>query len=94
MHHEVETQLVQLLTKMGYSSDQLVPTTRFMDDLHLDWLGQVRVVEHLEQHFGIDIPDRDLHAMRTLQDAATSVEQQLHASCSPYQRLKGFLGRR
>jgi len=94
MCHEIQQQVIALLVEQGYSPGQLTPATRFAEDLQLDWLRQLRLVERLEQYFGIDIAGSERQKLWTLRDACASVEHHLLGNQAPFAQLLSLLSLR
>jgi acyl carrier protein len=58
----------------GGDLKQLTPAARLVEDLHLNELQQVRLMLALEQRFNLEISDRDVEGIRTIQQLVDWVE--------------------
>jgi acyl carrier protein len=45
------------LIGIGHSADEIVPESRFIEDLGLDSLDSVELIMAVEEEFGIEVPD-------------------------------------
>lgn len=57
------------------SEDEIMPESKFVDDLNADSLEVVELIMALEDEFGLSIPDEDAEKLETVQDALTYIEQ-------------------
>ncbi len=60
--------------ELGRKEEEVTPSSSFTEDLGADSLDVVQVVMALEDEFGIDIPDEDVEAMRTVQNAVDYIK--------------------
>lgn len=72
---EVEAKVKELVTKsLKLPEDKVQLESSFVDDLQADSLDIVELVMALEDEFGIEIPDKDAQAIKTVQDAVTYIQ--------------------
>ena len=55
--------------------DRIKMETSFVDDLSLDSLDIVELMMKMEDEFGIEIPEEDAEALKTVQDVVNYIEK-------------------
>jgi len=76
MADDIENKVKELIcTQLEVSSEQLTPSTSFIDDLKADSLAVVELVLALEQEFKITIPEEDTERIKTVGDAIGYIKQ-------------------
>jgi acyl carrier protein len=77
---DIEAKVKDLISQqLEVSSEQLVPTASFIDDLKADSLAVVELVLALEQEFGIEIPEEDTERIKTVGDAISYIKDHAKA---------------
>ena len=77
---DIEAKVKELISQqLEVSSEQLVPTASFIDDLKADSLAVVELVLALEQEFGIEIPEEDTERIKTVGDAISYIKDHAKA---------------
>jgi acyl carrier protein len=72
----VEERVKQIIVEqLGVDEAEVTPSASFVDDLGADSLDTVELVMAFEEAFEIEIPDEDAEKIRTVQDAATYINQ-------------------
>lgn len=73
----VDLQKVQQLLAMACPKEpeEITPEKHLVSDLELDSFGLMEMVMSFEDEFGIEIPDRDLRLLDTVQDVLTYLEE-------------------
>ncbi len=66
--------------RLGVEHASLVPEANLLDDLGADSLDVVELVMALEEEFGIEVPDEDVEAIRTIGDIVQYVGSRVEAS--------------
>jgi acyl carrier protein len=74
---EILTGIKEHLTTRGVDPGSVTFEADLADDLDLDSLDTVELTLGLEERFGIEIPDSDLEAVRTVSDAVDLIEAKL-----------------
>ncbi len=64
-----------IIDQLGVDEAQVKPEASFIDDLGADSLDTVELVMALEEEFGLEIPDEQAEAIKTVGDAIQYVEQ-------------------
>ena len=65
-----------IVDQLGVSSDEVVPSASFVDDLGADSLDLVELIMVFEEEFGQEIPDEDAETIQTVQDAVNYISKQ------------------
>ncbi len=66
---EIEQQVVATLHRtFGIAIDQLVPTARLVQDLHLDSIDAIDLAVQIEEQLGVKPKGDDLRKLLTIQD--------------------------
>jgi acyl carrier protein len=68
-----------IVDQLGVSSDEVVPSASFVDDLGADSLDLVELIMVFEEEFGQEIPDEDAETIQTVQDAVNYISKQAPA---------------
>ena len=72
---EIDTKVREIICQqLEVSSEQLKPSSSFVDDLKADSLAVVELVLALEQEFKMEIPEEDTEQIKTVGDALTYVK--------------------
>jgi acyl carrier protein len=74
---EILSGIKEHLTTRGVDAGSVTFQADLADDLDLDSLDTVELTLGLEERFGIEIPDSDLEAVRTVSDAVDLIEAKL-----------------
>ncbi len=61
-------------------AEQIAVETSFVDDLKADSLDLVELIMAFEDEYGVEIPDEDSQAIRTVDDAIRYIGQKLGAA--------------
>jgi acyl carrier protein len=69
-----------LIEELGVKREQLTPEARIEGDLGADSLDIVEIIMHVEEHFGLDIPDEDAERVSTVGDLMRMLGERLHAA--------------
>jgi len=65
----VAKQVKQILAEqLDLDAEEIKETALLTDDLGIDSFGSIEIVYHLEDRFGIEIPDSDLANVKTVED--------------------------
>ena len=59
----------------GVPADEVTPEKSFVDDLDIDSLSMVEIAVAAQDKFGVEIPDDQLKALKTVQDVVTFVSK-------------------
>lgn len=59
----------------GIEENKITPGATLLGDLDLDSLDTMELTLQMEERFGIEIPDQDLEALETVQDAVVLIEK-------------------
>ena len=72
----VELERVQQLLAMASPKEieEITPEKHLISDLEMDWFGLMEVVMAFEDEFGVEIPDRDLRLLDTVEDVLIYLE--------------------
>ena len=63
--------------RIAHDADELEPEAQILHDLGADSLDVVELVMALEEAFGIEIPDQDVDALRTVGDVESYLAKRL-----------------
>lgn len=66
-----------LSESLGVAADRITPEARLIEDLEIDSLDRIELVFALESAFGIEIPDSEIAAVRTVGDISDRIEAAL-----------------
>jgi len=73
--NDVEMRVKQILReRLDVADEQLVPSARLKEDLGADSLELAEIVMHLEEAFGIEIPDEDVANTAAVQQVIDYVQ--------------------
>lgn len=76
----VEERVTKIIVEeLGVTEDQVKPEAKFIDDLGADSLDIVELIMHLEEEFGIDIPDEDSEKIQTVGNAIDYLNEKVEA---------------
>lgn len=74
----VESRLHTLIVEqLGVNLEEITPTASFIDDLGADSLDVVELALAIENEFEIEIDDRDMEEMRTVEEVIEYVERRV-----------------
>lgn len=71
---EMEKIIAVVAEQLGVNAEELTPETSFKEDLNADSLDLFQIIMSLEEEFGIEIPNEDAEAIKTVGDALKYVE--------------------
>jgi acyl carrier protein len=71
-----------LIEELGVQREQLTPDANIDGDLGADSLTKVEIIMHVEEHFGLDIPDEEAERVSTVGDLMRILGERLHAAPS------------
>lgn len=74
---EILSSIKTHLEGRGIEGSKVSPEASLVDDLDLDSLDTVELTLHLEETYGIEIPDSDLEQLATVGDALELIERKL-----------------
>ncbi len=72
MEFEKLQQIIAEVLKLD--TDEILPTTTFVDDLGADSLDIFQIIMAVEEEFGIEIPQEEAEKIVTVQDAADAIK--------------------
>lgn len=72
---KLETVQQLLATTCPYDAEEITPAKHLVSDLELDSFGLMEMVMAFEDEFHIEIPDRDLRLLDTVQDVMMYLEE-------------------
>ncbi|MBO7709140.1 MAG: acyl carrier protein [Lachnospiraceae bacterium] len=72
MEFEKLQQIIAEVLKLD--TDEILPTTTFVDDLGADSLDVFQIIMAVEEEFGIEIPQEEAEKIVTVQDAADAIK--------------------
>ena len=83
----VELEKVQQLLAMACPKEieEITPDKHLISDLEMDSFGLMGVVMAFEDEFGIEIPDRDLRLLDTVEDVLLYLEDKTETGHMPVQ---------
>jgi acyl carrier protein len=58
---------------LNVDTDEILPTTTFVEDLGADSLDIFQIILGIEEAFGIEIPQEEAEKIRTVGDAAEAI---------------------
>jgi acyl carrier protein len=67
-----------IVSQLGVDERKVVPSASFVEDLDADSLDLVELMMSLEEEFHVQIPDRDVKKILTVQDAANYIKERSH----------------
>jgi len=74
----VETQVKQILAdQLDLDMEEIKETAILTDDLGIDSFGSIEIIYDLEDKFGIEIPEKDLADVKTVDDIITYIVSRL-----------------
>jgi acyl carrier protein len=68
-----------VVEQLGVEVDQVMPQSKFVEDLGADSLDVVELVMALEEEFDLEIPDEDAEKIATVGEAAKYIERHVEA---------------
>jgi acyl carrier protein len=72
---EILAGLTEILEEfVGVEPSDVTPEASLMDDLTVDSLSMVEIIVSAQDRFGVEIPDKDLKYLRTVQDVISYVQ--------------------
>ena len=60
--------------QMGVQADEIIPSSRFKEDLGIDSLDIFEIVMEVEEQYSVEIPTEDLEDMRMIADLVNYLE--------------------
>ena len=76
MPHDIASQVRRTIQRqLDIDETRITSSASFIDDLGADSVSLVELTLALEAEFDIDIPDEDVEAIRTVEDAVHYVEK-------------------
>lgn len=76
MESKVYKQVVEILkTKLDRGEDDIKPSARFIEDLKTDSLDIVEAFMALEESFNIEIKEKEMDGLKTVQDIVEYIEK-------------------
>jgi len=75
MEFEKLQQIIAEVLKLD--TDEILPTTTFVDDLGADSLDIFQIIMAVEEEFGIEIPQEEAEKIVTVQDAADAIKTEV-----------------
>ncbi len=74
----VETQVKRILAdQLDLDVGEIKKTAVLTDDLGVDSFGSIEIVYELEDKFGVEIPEKDLADVKTVDDIVTYIISRL-----------------
>jgi acyl carrier protein len=64
-----------LRREFQFRDEELLPTTRLLEDLDLDSIDAIDIAVRMEEELGVEIEESDLKALRTLEDVVELVHE-------------------
>ncbi len=72
---ELQSKVIKLVSEATkIDTDNIKPTTTFVDDLNLDSLDMVELMMKMEDEFGVEIPEDDTENLKSIQDVISYLE--------------------
>lgn len=68
-----------LVTRLKVDADQITPAADLFEDLGLDSIDMMTAVMAIEEQFGIEVSDKEVEGVRTLQEAVDLLTQKVAA---------------
>ncbi|MBW3589359.1 MAG: acyl carrier protein [Actinobacteria bacterium] len=68
-----------LVTRLKVDADQITPAADLFEDLGLDSIDMMTAVMAIEEQFGIEVSDKEVEGVRTLQEAVDLLTQKVTA---------------
>jgi acyl carrier protein len=73
----IETRVKEIIGEhLGVERDEILPESRFIEDLGADSLDIVELVMALEEEYEVEVPDEDAEKLRTVGDVIGYIETQ------------------
>lgn len=72
-----------LCREFEFSADEVLPTSHLIDDLDLDSIDAIDLAVKLEERTGLDLDEKELRALRLVQDVVDVVYAHLDARETP-----------
>ena len=70
----MDAKIIELIAdKLGKKVEQILPTSRLVEDLGADSLDVVELIMTFEDEFGIALPDEDVAKLKTVGDITTYI---------------------
>ena len=72
----MEEKIIELIAdKLSKKKEQVLLTSRLVEDLGADSLDVVELIMAFEDEFGVSLPDEDIAAMKTVGDIVTYINK-------------------
>lgn len=68
-----------LVTRLRVEAEQINPSADLFEDLGLDSIDMMTAVMAIEEKFGIEVSDKEVEGVRTLQEAVDLLSQKVAA---------------
>lgn len=75
----LETITSLIIDQLGVDLEEVTTSASFRDDLGCDSLDDIELVMSAEEEFGIEIPDEDMDALKTVADAVAYIDRRLES---------------
>lgn len=69
--------IAEVLKLSPNDKEKITPTTRFLEDLKVDSLSALQISVVLEREFEVEVPDRDIDKLLTVQDVVEYVDRKI-----------------
>ncbi|WP_234736059.1 acyl carrier protein [Tellurirhabdus bombi] len=76
----MKARVISILKNFGVQHSAITNDVHFTRDLGLDSLDTVDLIMHLEQEFGIRVPDEDYSKLTTLQGVLDYLQTEHHVT--------------
>lgn len=71
---ELEKKIIEILAEtMELDEKKIFPQDKFVDDLGMDSLDAIELAISLEEEYDIQIPDKDIQRLDTIEDLASYI---------------------
>jgi acyl carrier protein len=78
---DTEREVIAIISEVsGVNEEEIIPETKFYEDLDIDSIKAIEITVALEKKFKISIRDEDVPAITTVKEAIEIVEQLLNQS--------------
>lgn len=78
---DTERDVIAIISEVsGVNEEEIIPETKFYEDLDIDSIKAIEITVALEKKFKISIRDEDVPAITTVKEAIEIVEQLLNQS--------------
>jgi acyl carrier protein len=78
---DTEREVIAIISEVsGVNEEEIIPETKFYEDLDIDSIKAIEITVALEKKFKISIRDEDVPTITTVKEALLIVEQLLSQS--------------